>query len=125
MKLQSDINQSANNLTVPFFPSASWYVTEFINPATIAPQNIVGPYFSYIQAFFGGGVTDATIAVYSGVNADDGTPIVNPVRFAYSGETKQFKGSILLTTGVDRNGQTVTPETFGDFSQIIAYGGTI
>lgn len=115
-----DVNES-NNL-VPLFPSNSWNLTQ----ADAGDQT--KPTFNWIQAFFDPTFSGVPfLLVWSGNYADDNTPIVSPVPFAYSGESKIFKGKVLYATGKDRFGNTLTATVIGaspttQITSVFAYG---
>jgi hypothetical protein len=125
------INKIDPNITIPFIPSVSWKIngTDVIDPQTTSVYSKKGNYFSYIRATFDATqVTDPVLAVYSGNDRADGTPIVSPVEFAFSGERVQFKGIFILTEGQDINGNTITSTAIGntpatDIKSVTAYGG--
>jgi hypothetical protein len=124
------VNQ--NNGSVPFFPSYTWnYLNaDIFTSATQKNQFLLT--FSWIQAFFD--PTAITVipqlAIWSGHYLPDGiTPLLNGVRFGYSGERINIKGNALFATGTNVRGQTVisTPinaaSPSDSLSQVIAYGG--
>jgi len=124
---KNQINKSDPNITLPFYPSSSWELkaANVISDNTKISANAL-PFFNYIQAFFGAGVTNATLAIFSGNYFDDETPIVSPVRFAFSGERVNFKGQLILASGKDILGNTITTTAIGSgITNVYAYGGTL
>lgn len=126
--MQQDLNIIDRNTEMPFFPSITW---SFLNSdiITTLPGNFVAP-FTWIQAFFDPTLSvAATLAIWNGLYQSDGvTPMLNGIRFAYSGERINIKGIALFSTGTDRRGATVTSVPIGSslttqLSQVIAYGG--
>lgn len=116
------INQS--NRELPFFPNKSYVITA----ADVGKLNL--PAFMWIEAYFDPeNVANPHLAVWGGNLNEDGTPQVNLIRFAYSGQMKQFKGQGILASGVDCRGVTQTSTTIGadpgDLIQVIVGGGAI
>ncbi len=123
---QSQLNALDKNILIPFFPSGSWElkIANVVSDNTKIPASTL-PYFNYIQAFFPTETSTAILAIFAGKYHANGTPIVSPVRFAYSGERVNIKGQLILTTGTDILGYTVTSTTIGsDITNVYAYGGT-
>jgi hypothetical protein len=126
--LSSNINITDRNTEVPFYPSFSYQI---INSDMITSVNdIVLPPFFWIQAFFDAEslTAPAQLAIYSGAEDDAGNPIVSIVRFAYSGEMKNFKGLAIFTSGEDIRGDTIESTPIGattttDLLNVIAYSG--
>ena len=108
---------------MPFFPNITWNLLQ----ADIAAINL--PTFNYIQAFFDESLAVAPeLALFSGSFHDTGLPILNLVRFAYSGDKIQIKGSGFFMTGTNIRGQTVSSIPIGsvpttDLLKVIAFGG--
>lgn len=114
-----DLSIEGENALIPFLPSSAWEISAY---ATATQQSAIT--FNWIQAFFDAETTPAPVlAIYSGKNDADGEPILSPVYFSYSGERVFFKGCLILESGVDRFGNTVTSTTIGSLDKIIAYGG--
>lgn len=133
MPLTQALSLDDNNKELPYFSSSTWNLknTDFLNGAEPILLNNNLPVFNWIQAFF-----DSTLAVipylaiWSGaINPATGLPIVNKVRFAYSGERVNIKGVAILTSGTDVRGDTVTSTPIGatlttDLLEVIAQGGS-
>lgn len=112
------------NRELPFFPNMSYIFTS----ADIGNLNL--PAFMWIEAYFDAmNVSSPQLAVWGGHYNADESPQVNIVRFAYSGQMKQFKGKGILSSGVDIRGVTITSTTIGanpaNLSQVIVHGGMI
>lgn len=120
----NDISVGQYNREVPFFPNKSYVITA----ADVG--NLYLPAFMWIEAYFNAAtVTDPHLAVWGGHYNADGTPQVNLVRFAYSGQMKQFKGKGILSSGTDCRGVNQTSTAIGsdpaNLTQVIVYGGAI
>jgi hypothetical protein len=120
-----DIAITARNNEVPFFPSSSWELTN----ADFGSQRLYT--FNWIQAFWDSNdLEEEPVLVISNGDLDDnGDLIANAIQFAFSGERINVKGKIILATGTDRRGVTVTSLPINaaspndSFSKVIAYGG--
>lgn len=133
MPLTQALSLDDNNKELPYFSSSSWNLknTDFLNGSLPILSNNKLPVFNWIQAFF-----DSTLAVvpylaiWSGAtDSTTGLPIVNKVRFAYSGDKVEVKGVAILTSGTDLRGDTVTSTPIGatlttDLLEVIAWGGS-
>lgn len=117
------ISVTSRNTELPFFPNATYNLLE------ADKGKIDLPAFSWIQAFF-----DATfsgtpqLAIFTGYTFPDGSPLLSLVRFAYSGERINIKGSGIFASGQNVRNQAVISTVIGavltdDLSQVIAYGG--
>lgn len=120
----NDISIGQYNRELPFFPNKSYVLTS----ADMGNLNL--PAFMWIEAYFDpNNVSAPRLAVWGGHYNADGSPQVNIVRFAYSGQTKVFKGKGILASGVDCRGVTQISTTIGadpaDLTQVIVYGGMI
>lgn len=114
-----DLGITTDNVLLPFIPGKSWPIVS----GDVGDLSM--PTFNWIQAFWESSFTDpAILAVWSGDYNDAGVMIVNPIRFAYSGERVVFKGKVILANGVDRFGNTVTSSAIGtDLSAVYGFGG--
>jgi hypothetical protein len=120
-----DISIQVPNYEVPYFPSYSWGLTN----SDFDVKNLYT--FNWIQAFWDSndlGV-DPILVVSNGDTDSSGNLIVSAIQFAFSGQMINFKGKMILSSGDDRRGVTVTslpinaaaPTT--SFLKVIAYGG--
>lgn len=124
--LLSNISVTDRNTDIPFFPNITYNLLNadygIIDPVAI-------PAFSWIQAFFDSTLGVAPeICVFTGAFDTLGAPILSQVRFAYSGERINIKGSGIFATGKNWRGQTVTSTPIGstlnaNLTKVIAYGG--
>lgn len=120
-----DIGNNVINTQVPFFPSYTWELTESDF------GNVQLWTFNWVQAFWDvtNFVGTPNLVVSTGERSASGNIIASLIRFAYSGQSIPIKGKIILATGTDRRGNTVTsiPIDAGSptdsFSQVIVYGG--
>lgn len=120
------LNSQATNREVGFFPSESVLI---VNSSTDYNVNLHP--FMWIEAYFDSTeVTAPIVAVWDGVSYFDAptntVKLVNPVKFAYSGNMKPTRGIQIVTTGKDYRGNTINSITTGqgaDFSQLIVSGG--
>jgi hypothetical protein len=119
----SGLSVTDRNTDLPFFPSCTWNLTQ----ADIGLKTL--PTFNYIQAFFDESLgVEPILAIFSGAFHDDGSPILSEIRFAFSGDKIQIKGSGFFMTGTNIIGQTVSSITIRsapttDLSRVIAFGG--
>lgn len=127
------LNINQRNTELSFFPSSSWGIVQAdVVPDGTSPDEFpLHITFSYIQAFFDAATitVDPILCVWSGkVNPLTGAPIISPVRFAYSGQMVQFKGSLILESGNDVTGKAYQSTVIGntattDLSEVYAFGG--
>jgi len=130
MQNSISLSPEQNNASVPFYPSITWnYLNADIYSSVSQIKGILT--FSWIQAFFDPTAltVNPELAIWTGKYLSDGvTPLLNGVRFAYSGERINMKGCALFTTGTNIRGQTVTSTPIGatpasNLLKVIAYGG--
>lgn len=124
MAQSQQLNIGDRNTELPFFPSENWDLLE------ADKGNITLPTFNWIQAFYDVTQLSATpeLAVWSGNNDVNGNPIVNRVRFPFSGAMIPFKGKAIFSSGTNIRGQTVTSAPIGntpttDLLKVVAWGG--
>lgn len=118
-----DIDTSQPTFGIGFFPSSSWELTQsdFGNSRLWT--------FNWLQAFWDTNDFAETPQLVVAINSDAGDLIANLVRFSYSGERIPIKGKVILASGTDRRGNSIssTPINAGSptdsLSQVIAYGG--
>lgn len=130
-QLKSDLNIEQKNSLLPYFSSSTWNLTnaDFLPGDEPVLSNNKLPTFNWIQAFFDSTLGVAPrLAVWSGRVDDDGLPVISNVRFAYSGDKVEIKGTAIMTSGTDRRGITVTSTPIGstlnaDLTEVIAFGG--
>lgn len=119
----SGLSVTDRNTDIPFFPNITW------NLESADFGNIKLPTFSWIQVFFDESLaTTPELAIFTGNFTDAGVAILSGVRFAYSGERVNIKGSGIFASGTNIRGQAVSSTTIGsnpaaDLQQVIAYGG--
>ena len=120
----SGLSVTDRNTDIPFFPNQTWNLVS----ADFGMTNL--PTFNYIQAFYDPSLTEVPqLALFTGSYSAPGVPILSLVRFAYSGERIQIKGSGIFLTGVNIRGQSISSTQIGStpttqLSQVIAYGGS-
>jgi hypothetical protein len=116
------------NPEMPFFPSYSWELTE----ADYGVYLDLGM-TNWVQAFWNStsltGVLPTLVFSTGNRVAGSTTLIASQVCFPFSGALMPFKGQILLESGVDVRGNTVTgtpinPASPTDsLSKVVVYGG--
>lgn len=123
MAFASALSLTDRNTDIPFFPSSTW------NLVSNDFGKINLPTFSWIQAFYDASLAaEPLLAIFTGNFTDAGVPILSEVRFAYSGERINIKGSGIFVSGLNNRGQAVSSTTIGvnpvaDLSRVIAWGG--
>lgn len=103
-----DIDPTANNDVNPLQSSLSWEITADMYDTN--DPNLTPP-FSWIKAFFNPTTFSGIPGVVVQSNADP--TVASFVPFAWNGEPVFFKGSKILSSGVDRFGREIISTTIG------------
>jgi hypothetical protein len=125
-----DIAQTQLTAQIGFFPSSSWELRDSDFDETIIDGQVY-PVFNWIQAIWNttSFVGTPQLVVSNGQKNVAGQLIGNLVVFGWSGETKPFKARFILSSAVDRFGNTITSTPINasspadSLTMVMAYGG--
>jgi hypothetical protein len=114
MSRANDISINDKNILIPVIPDVAWPITEEMVDTTSTEFLIT---FFIIRAYYDASQFEGhpQLVIDSGkVSQETGQPYQSLIKFAYSGETRYFKGQRILSEGVDRFGNVITSTPFGE-----------
>jgi hypothetical protein len=125
-----DIAPSQLTAQIGFFPTSSWGLSDSDFDEIIIDGQVY-PVFNWIQAIWNttSFVGTPQLVVSNGQKNVAGQLIGNLVVFGWSGETKPFKARFILSSAVDRFGNTITSTPINvaspanSLTKVMAYGG--